>query len=135
MKLNDVRNSARHKWMGNYALKSDKSQIMPGTWGIVKEGVFIREEDGARAKLRYEDVKHVRVERLKEGIKRPRQPRGGHYVVERDADGNRRARKVATAGKGYVYIDTGRIDRDVIPMSDLEYIGHGAKGHMWKEKV
>ena len=135
MRLNDVRHTAKHKWMGNYALQSDRSQIMPGTWGVVKEGVFIREDDGARAKLKYEDVKHVRVMKIEEAAKVPRQPKGGHFLIEKDPDGNRRAKRIATAGKGYAYIDTGRIDRDVVPFSDMEYVGHGGKGHMWKEKV
>lgn len=134
MKLNDVHNTARHKWMGNYALKSDRSQIMPGTWGFVKEGVFIREEDGARAPLAYEDVKFIKVQRIvEEKVPTPRRPEEGHFVVERDPDGNRRAKAIVVVANGNAYIDTGRIDRKVFPLSDLEYIGHrGGNSHVWK---
>lgn len=65
----------------------------------------------------------------------PRAPRGGHWmIVGKHPEGGVLAKRINSVSKGYAYVDTDGPMRDAIHVMDLEYVGHGGKGHMWKER-
>lgn len=57
-------------------------------------------------------------------------PRGGDYFEYSDG----KIAKIGTTSPGFIYIDTGKIERDVAPMSDLEQKGKHKGKKLWYDK-
>jgi len=76
----------------------------------------------------------LKVKDLLKEVSQPSKPRGGHRIVYASTGPGMKAKKIHSVKGNYVYVDTGTPTRGVIPISDLEYVGHGGLGHIWKLK-